>query len=230
MILSKKEREKIFSLFLDNTKLKFSQIEKSIKLRSNLVAYHLEKLQKENLIEKKGSYYYLTKQAEKYLPVIPHILGKELSPLPVILVALLNKDKILLLKRNNRPYKNYWGLLGGKILLEENFKKACIRKVKEESSIDCKFISLNAVLHEQVNSDDVVKHSFILFFTKARTSSLDFKESPQGKLKWFSLTDLDKEKIIPSDLWLIKNKLNSKIDVKSASMKESNNKLSFKIV
>ena len=59
----------------------------------------------------------------------------------------------------------------------------------------------------------------------------DFKESAHGKLKWFKIDELDKEKVIPSDLWLIKNKLDSKIDVKNAYMMENQGELSaFKIL
>jgi hypothetical protein len=59
----------------------------------------------------------------------------------------------------------------------------------------------------------------------------DFKESAHGKLKWFKIDELGKEKVIPSDLWLIKNKLESKIDVKNAYMMENQGELSaFKIL
>jgi len=49
-------------------------------------------------------------------------------------------------------------------------------------------------------------------------------------LKWFKIKDVVKEKIIPSDFWLIKNKLNSKIEVNSAKMQEQEGELKeFKI-
>ena len=91
--LVKEERARIFKLFLNNQKLKFSEIEKETGIRSNMVSYHIEKMQEENLLEKRGEYYYLTKNAEKYIPIFSNIVGEELSPLPVILVALVNKNK-----------------------------------------------------------------------------------------------------------------------------------------
>src|SRR3989344_7547332 len=96
--LVSKEREEIFKLFLDKFKLKFNEIEKAIKIRSNRLAYHINKMQKEGLIEKQNQYYLLTKDAEKYIPIFSNIIGKELGPTPIILVALINKDKILLIK------------------------------------------------------------------------------------------------------------------------------------
>jgi len=229
--LVKKEREKIFRLFLENLKLKFNEIEKETGIRSNMVSYHLERMQEEGLLEKRGEYYLVTKNAEKYIPIFSNLIGKELSTLPVILVALINKNQILLMKRNRRPYKDYWSLIGGKMLLEEDFETASLRQVKEKTNLDCKYVGLSSVLHERVKGDRIIKHSFILFFAKTITKNKNFIESPHGKLKWFNLKDIGKkEKIIPSDLWLIKNKLNSKIDVKEATMLEKGGKLSrFKI-
>ena len=230
--LAKEERAKIFRLFLNNQKLKFSEIEKETKIRSNMVAYHLEKMSEEGLIEKRGDYYYLTKNAEKYIPIFSNIIGEELSPLPVVLVALINKNKILLIKRDKRPYKGYWSLIGGKMLLEESFKEASLRQVKEKTSLNGKYVSINGVMHERVKGEDIIKHSFILFFTKIETKEIKFIESKHGQLKWLNIKDVGKkEKIIPSDLWLIKNRLNYNADIKIAKMLEKEGKLSnFKIL
>lgn len=229
--LAKEERARIFSLFLNKNKLKFSDIEKGIKIRSNMIAYHLQRMRKEGIIQKRKEYYYLTKNAEKYIPIFSQLFGKKIGPLPVILIAVINKNEILLIKRNKRPYKNYWSLIGGKMLFEENFKDASLRKVKEKSSLDGKFVSTNAVLHERVEGEDIIKHSFILFFTKLKTNEKEFKETRNGKLKWFKIKDIEKKKIIPSDLWLIKNKLSSRMGIKSAKMYEDKGRLkSFELV
>ncbi len=59
-VLLNKERETIFKLFFNNTKLKFSEIEKLVNTRSNKLAYHLDKLVKEGLIKKEKYFYVLT--------------------------------------------------------------------------------------------------------------------------------------------------------------------------
>ncbi len=227
--LVKEEREKIFQLFLDSIKLKFSEIEKKIKIRSNMVSYHLERMQKEGIVEKKGDYYYLTKDSEKYLPFFSNLVGQELSPLPIILVAAMrkekNQEKILMIKRNRRPYKDYLSLIGGKMLLEEDFEQASLRQVKQKTNLDTKFSSMNAVLQERVEGDDMVKHNFILFFTKVTTTHDKFRNSEYGKLKWYTLKELEKQKVIPSDRWLIENKLKSKISVRTSIMNEKDGEL-----
>jgi ADP-ribose pyrophosphatase YjhB (NUDIX family) len=228
--LVKKEREQIFKLFLEKDKLKFSEIEKEIKIRSNMVSYHLEKMLEEGILEKKGQYYYLTKTSERYIPIFSHLVGNDLSPLPVILVAVMKKDKILMIKRNKRPYKNYWSMIGGKMMFDETFESSSIRQVEEKAGIKSAFVSINSVLHERVEEEGIVKYSFILFFTKVAVKYEKFKDTSQGELKWFSVKQLENEKVIPSDYWLLKNKLSSKIDVKSADMNESEGNLSgFKI-
>ena len=227
----KNEREEIFKLFLDQTELSFAKIEKSLKIKSNMLAYHLEKMQTEGLVKKEGLNYKLTKNGEKYIPVFTHVVGQELSPLPVVLVALMHKDKLLLIKRNKRPYKDYWSLIGGKMLLEETFETTCLRLVKEKSGLDGKYESINVVLHERVEDEGTIKHSFILFFTKMKTLQTKFEESEHGELKWFNLKDIEKEKVIPSDLWLIKHKLNARISLKTVLMQDKEGELSsFKIV
>jgi len=229
--VSKKEREDIFKLFLDATKLKFHEIEEALHLRSNHVAYHLGQMQKQGLLEKRGDYYFLTSSAERYLPIFPHITGKSLSPVPVVLVAAMYHGKILLIKRNNRPYKNYWSLIGGKMHMEETFSETTVRLVKQKTGIEIGDIAMNAVLQERVQGNDIIKHNFILFFMKTTAQSNKFKETPYGAPKWFQLKNIEKENIIPSDLWLIKHKLKAKADVKTAIMHEHEGTLSsFRIV
>lgn len=52
---------------------------------------------------------------------------KERNPLPVVLIALFDKNKILLAKRKREPYKGFYGILGGRqtfgMLTEDIVKK-----------------------------------------------------------------------------------------------------------
>ena len=227
----KKEREGIFKLFLRNSKLKFHEIEDKTTLRSNHLAYHLARMQKEGLIEKRDENYCLTKNAERYLPIFPHAITQSMSPIPIVVVCVTNKEKILVIKRNNRPYKGYWSLIGGKMLLEENFAETARRLVKEKSGLDIIDESMNAVLQERVQEEGIIKHNFILFLMKVKAKQSKIIESHYGELNWLAPKDIDKENIIPSDYWLIKNKLNSKTSVKSAMMTDEEGTLSsFRIV
>jgi len=224
--LSKKEREQIFRLFVDKRSLKFNQIEKSLKIRSNLVAYHLDRMRREGLLDKKGEDYSLTPKAEKFLPILPQITGMDAGPLAVALVAVMNSGKILLLQRNKRPYQGYLGLVGGRIKHEETVEQAAIRLVKEKAGIIGTRATINAVMHEQVNGDGVMKHSFLLFLATVSAEEADPKDTGYGPVGWSSLKGLEKTKVIPSDLWLIKNKLGKRCPMTQARMEESQGELS----
>ncbi|MGV8162180.1 MAG: NUDIX domain-containing protein [Candidatus Nanoarchaeia archaeon] len=220
--LVKKERENIFSLFLEREKIKFADVEKAIKIRSNMVAYHLKEMEKEGILKKRQEFYVLSEKGEKYLPIFSHVTGKELGPVPVILVAVICKDEILLIKRTKRPYANYWSMIGGKMKMHEDFDEASTRLVKEKTGIESEFVSLNAILHEKVMGEEI-KHSFILFFTMVKVKNK--KIGKDANLKWFKKKDISKEDTIPSDYYLIKNKLNKKTSIVSAEMKDDEGKL-----
>lgn len=226
-IFSKKTRKDIFRLFLTKNKLEFNEIEKTLNIRSNKLAYHIKTLVKENILYKENNCYKITNEAQKFIPLFSNIAEGNLSPLPVILTALINENnQILLIKRENRPYKNYWSMIGGRILYDEDYKQASIRLIKKKSGIEkTKFISLNHIVDEKVYDNNILKNSFLLFFTKVQTIQSKFKETKYGNLKWFDLDKIKDLKLIHSDKWLIEEFLNTKTKVSQITMEEKNNAL-----
>jgi 8-oxo-dGTP pyrophosphatase MutT (NUDIX family) len=218
--IAKDERDSIFRLFLNDHRLRFSEIEKGISIRSNMVSYHLDRMIKDGLLEKKGFYYSLSRDAEKYIPVFSHIKGESLSAVPVVLVSIVRNNKILLMKRSKRPYSGYWGFIGGKVLLEESLGDAAVRLCKEKAGIDCKFVAVNTVLHERVVEDGFVKHGFFLFMVKVAVKNGGKPDSMLGRLEWFDIAKLDRKSVIPSDYWLIRNKLKSSLKIGSIDLYE----------
>ncbi len=206
----------VFALFLTQDKLKFSDIEKQLHARSNKISYHITQMQKQGILEKKGLYYSLTTHAEKMIPLFSELSAtiSDIGPLPVILVAVTYKNKILLVKRNKRPYKDYWSMIGGKMLHHETVQEASLRKVQQKTGLQTRFVSVNALLHERVHGDDVVKHSFLLLFTKVESSSIKFHASASGELKWFDFEKINSLHIIPSDKLLIETHLHKKLPLK----------------
>jgi len=205
----RKEREAIFRLFSTKNSLKFTEIEKSMKIRSNHLAYYLSSLTKEGLLYKKNKIYRLTKKGEQQLPLIS---SKASSPIPIVLVNAQNDGKVLLIKRDKRPYKNYLGLIGGKMKHDETFEACALRLLKEKANLTGKFKRISSVMHEQV-IDEGVKHSFILFLADVEI---------EDKSNLTPINKLNKEKTIPSDYFLITNK--SKIT--TSEMKDKKGKLS----
>jgi len=97
--LSNPKRRKIFQQFLYAKSLKFNEIEKATGIRSNELAYFIQKLVDDSILLKEGDVYRLTETAEKYIPFFVQSEA-ETSPLPVVLVACVKQGKVLLWKRN----------------------------------------------------------------------------------------------------------------------------------
>jgi len=215
----------IFKLFTKNRKLKFSQIEKKLQIRSNLLVYHLDQMKKQGLIEKHEDTYQLTKTAEEMLPFYAHLTRKETGVLPVVLTAILNKNQVCLIKRNKRPYSGHWGFVGGKIRMGESIEQTALREAREETSLDLEFDSVKAVIHEHARENQKPKHSFLLILVQLNAKNKDFRITEEGELKWFDLNDLPRENAIHSDIWMAKNYLNKKINIPEISMDEIDGQL-----
>ena len=222
--LSSPKRQSIFQQFLYNKELRFNEIEKLTKIRSNELAYFIQKLVDDGILLKDGDVYKLSDIAEKYIPF--YIESDEsLSPLPVVLVACVSDGKVLLWKRNKRPYEDHWSLPGGRLRLTETIEQASIRVLKKITFVDGMFNSANAIVNEKHVAQEEVKHAYLIVFTRA-TPLNEIKE--KDDIKWFDITALP-DKMIPSDRWLLQNKLNSKIEVMEESMTNNEGSLGLKM-
>jgi ADP-ribose pyrophosphatase YjhB (NUDIX family) len=200
--------KQIIQTFLYNKKQKFSDIEKQVKARSNKISYHLKNLIKKKILEKKGDFYQLTEISEILIPFI----SEKTSVLPVVLIALQNKNKIFLHKREKRPFKDKMSLPGGRLILGETILEATKRIMKEKFNLNAKFKKINSISLEQVKRKNKILHSFLLILVTAETKDKIIYLNP------------DKNKTISSDYNLIKNNLNKEIKIEDLITKiEYNN-------
>lgn len=182
--------KKILDLFLFSNRLKFNEIEKLAKIRSNKLAYHIKGLIAKNILKKEGEYYSLS-DASEYL--IPYLSEKK-APLPVVLIMIGNSKKCFLHLRKKRPYESRLSLPGGRLILGESIQEATKRIMKEKFNVNAKFKNINSISFEQVRKHGKIIHSFILFLVSARAN--------------IPLIDVGKNKgkIISSDYKLIKSR------------------------
>lgn len=199
-----KTEDSILRLFLYNYKLKFNEVERLLKQRSNKIAYHIKNLVKRGILEKKEGYYFLNDNSE-YL--IPYLSDKS-SVLPVILICIGDNKKAFLFKREKRPFKNLLSLPGGRLLLGESIEKATSRIMKEKFNLDVKFKKINLILLEHVIKNNKILHSFLLIAINAKT---------KDKLELTDLKD-NKKKIISSD-YNILNSRTEKININTIKTK-----------
>ncbi len=192
-------KKNILKLFLYKDNLKFSDIERLLNERSNKLSYHLSNMVKKGILSKEADYYRLSKDSEH---MIPYVTEKQ-AVIPVVLIILEKNKQIFLHERTKRPYQNKLGLPGGRIILGENIKKATERIMKEKFGTNCKFKKINSVHLEHVKKEDKIIHSFLLILVTATTKK---------EIKYMDILR-NKNKIIKSDYLLIKNNLNSTIEI-----------------
>src|SRR4030043_1290290 len=182
--------EKILELFLFHNKLKFNEIEKLTKMRSNKLDYHLKKLIQRGVINKEKGYYQLNESSEC---IIPYLSDKK-AVLPVILIKIGIGKNFFLYKRKKRPYKEKLSLPGGRMILGEDISQATMRIMKEKYRINAKLIGIDSISLEHIIKNKKIIHTFLLILVSAET-----KEN-------ISLMDITRNKIdiIPSDYKLMK--------------------------
>lgn len=101
--------------------------------------------------------------------------------------AVIEKDgKVLLVKRNHEPFKDYWCLPGGHIDFGETAEQAIIREVKEETGLSFKpkFLGYRDEIYPDINWHGEV----LLFYGKAEGKEVvDQKEIID--IKWVVLNE-----------------------------------------
>ena len=149
--------------------------------------------------------------------------------LNVVICALVNDGKILLIKRVKEPYKDHWGLIGGKMEFGEFVEETAVREFHEETGIRSSFDCLAGIASEIVFDKGEKTNHFLLFVAKLKSESMDFVEGHEGELKWFDLKTLDKDIMIPSDYIMVKEYVlkNSPVKIHKIRMNQQGEKYSI---
>ena len=190
--------EEILQLFSYNKELKFNEIEKLTKIRSNKLSYYLKGLIQKGILEKRKNTYQLSYSYE-YL--VPYLSDKK-SVLPVILIVIKKDEKIFLVKRDKLPFKEKLALPGGRMILGETIEESCER-IAKKFGIKCIFKEINSVSLELVKNNKRIIHSFLLILVSAKTKdNLNFLDIERNK-----------SRIVSSDYNLIKNNLSKRVEI-----------------
>jgi len=117
--------------------------------------------------------------------------------------AVIKENNVLLVKRIKEPYTGFWSMPGGKIEFGEYPEEAALREIKEETNLDCRSEGLKGVATEIIHSNNKKVSQFMLYVYRLKPENINLVAT-EGELKWFSLSELDKHKIIPSDILMIR--------------------------
>lgn len=127
--------------------------------------------------------------------------------LNIVLSPVVYRSQILLLKRAKEPFKDLWGMPGGKVEFGENIDTAIEREIREETGLPVKFTAVRGIVNETFHDSktDKIEAQSIIFVCEVRPEHNKHVDSVEGKLAWFKLKDWQKlkEQIIPSDYLMV---------------------------
>ena len=127
-------------------------------------------------------------------------------PIPAVASTVIEKNRILLVRRANEPSKGLWGLPGGVVELGETLAQAVVREVKEETGIDVEIINFLDVL-DSINRDDDgrIRFHYVIFECLAKPINGEIQAAADAsEALWVSIDELDKIEINPFTLQFIK--------------------------
>lgn len=134
------------------------------------------------------------------------------KPLAIVLAAVIQNNKILLINRKGGAYSGLLALPGGKIEQDEFISEAAIREIAEESGITTTFDRYLGVVSEHlVEAGKVLKH-FVLHVVSLKPATTTITRDDEGELDWYALDDLAqlKAQCIPSDYEMIQRMVENK--------------------
>ncbi len=113
------------------------------------------------------------------------------NPKCSVTAAIIKDNKLLLLKRNEEPFKDKWDLPGGYMSPEETPESAIKREVKEELGIDCTvipIIELSGTAYWKNKNFPILSHFFLVDIEnqeiKLNEENTEFLWIPLKDIKW----------------------------------------------
>lgn len=181
--------------------LRFSELQPT-RIANNTFSYHLKKLLEAGYITSTQEGYVATRKALKTIQYRDHQAKK--TEVPALITVVYMRDStgnVLLLKRHNKPFTDWYGIPSGLIHQGESIGRAAERELYEKTGIIAKtaldFVGVLDFKYLEEESGDLFVHAVSFIYTYQCTDSdtvlLD-QSSKHGSLLWSDLTD---EKILP---------------------------------
>ena len=135
---------------------------------------------------------------------------KEL-PLAVVIAALIQEGRILLIRRRRGDYANLWGLPGGKVERNEHLSEAAVREIAEECGVDAEFKRYVGLVSEHLREDGRVVQHFLLHVCELIPRTSFGAGGAEGELRWCDLDRISDMRgdMIPSDFLIIEEMIRS---------------------
>jgi len=130
-------------------------------------------------------------------------------PTNIVLAYIPYRGKILLNKRidPDEPYHGLWSLIGGHLEIGETIEECIEREIKEETSLDAKFVALRGIASEIFYEHTKPVNHIILWICEVKVEQGEATEQQEGEVRWFSKKEIEERKneVIYSDYLMLKN-------------------------
>jgi 8-oxo-dGTP diphosphatase len=112
-------------------------------------------------------------------------------------------NKILLIKRNTKPFVGYWALPGGRMDPGETIERTIVREVKEETGLDAVIVSKVGEYVEKGIKDDVDYEYYpTCFVVKPVGGEIKKQDCEIQEIKLFSMGELPEPLAFEHDLMI----------------------------
>ncbi len=128
------------------------------------------------------------------------------QPMVSVLVVVRNGASVLMIKRVGL-YKGYWAIPGGKLKFGEDLEEGALREIEEETGLRVRLTGLKDIFTEVANLEGGIQHHFIFFVFTALSPSRATRSSEEGETRWFGLNGIERVRVIPSDLAILREVL-----------------------
>lgn|SRR3989338_2882453 len=130
------------------------------------------------------------------------------NPRPTVTVLVSNKNRLLLTKRLNNPFKAWWDLPGGFIDRGEHPETAAIRELKEETGLDIKLNGTFGIYTGTYPSDTDSFHVItIVYRAECDSDALQANDDVIAS-QWFEKKEIPSEIAFDSNQSIMKDFLN----------------------
>lgn len=171
-------------------------------LTNDHFTFHIKRLLKEEIVEKKGKLYYLTQKGKQYAGKLD-IYGMKMEKFgtPSVAVTAIKiikgKKHFLIQQRLKEPLYGYFGFINGKVKFGEFVGETAKRELKEETGLDGE-VELVAIQHRfrgPSREDVKLDHYFFIFVAKNVKGKLI--DTEEGKNFWKTEDEILKMNTFP---------------------------------
>ncbi len=201
--------DELLKIFLYKRSASFTDLADSLRVPSNKLSYHLNKLVQREVLEKIGNRYTLTESSRLFLPYFDSLLNRSKYPLVVVKVDVVMKGKHLLVFRKKEPFLGFWEVPATKLRLGESVDEA-VRRVLGKVHEKARMSAPIAVREKILSQSEVIYDYFLYFVTIQLSSSKEIKAMGEFLLR----REWDKMRLIPTDKLFLQGKIRKDAEVK----------------